>query len=85
MGKGSWVDYDMFIQTLMVAARAHGLDTCPQAAFNQYHRIILEHIGAGPQAVLVCGMSLGWADNSAVISQLQTVREPAAGFTKFME
>lgn len=85
MGKGSWIDYGMFLQTLMIAARAHGLDTCPQAAFNQYHRIILEHIGAGPQEVLVCGMCLGWADNSAVISQLQTVREPAAGFTKFME
>ena len=85
MGKGSWVDYGMFLQTVMIAARAHGLDTCPQAAFNQYHRLILEHIGAGPEEVLVCGMCLGWADNSATISQLKTVREPASAFTRFME
>ena len=85
MGKGSWIDYGMFMQTLMIAARGHGLDTCPQAAFNQYHRIILEHIGAGPQEELVCGMSLGWADNTPPIAQLRTVREPHTAFTRFME
>lgn len=85
MQQGSWLDYGMFLQTLMLAARAHGLDTCPQAAFNDFHSIILEHIGAGPQEVLVCGMSLGYADNSQPISQLKTERESVAGFTQFME
>ena len=84
MGQGSWLDYGMFMQTLMLAARAHGLDTCPQAAFNQYHRIILEHIGAGPDDVLVCGLSLGWGDNSQPISQLKTDREPVSSFCRFM-
>ncbi len=85
MGKGSWVDYGMFMQTLMLAARAHGLDTCPQAAFNQYHRIILPHIGAGPEEELICGMSLGYPDNTPPVAQLKTEREPASGFTRFME
>ena len=85
MGKGSWVDYGMFLQTLMVAARAHGLDTCPQAAFNQFHRIILPHIGAGPDEELVCGMALGYADNTPPVAQLKTEREPASGFTRFLE
>lgn len=85
MQQGSWLDYGMFLQNLMIAARAHGLDTCPQAAFNQYHRLILEHIGAGPQEQFVCGMSLGYADNEATISQLQTEREPVSGFTRWME
>jgi nitroreductase len=30
---GSWLDYGMFLQNIMVAARGLGLDTCPQAAF----------------------------------------------------
>ncbi|MEY2729513.1 MAG: nitroreductase [Betaproteobacteria bacterium] len=85
MGKGSWVDYGMFLQTLMVAARAHGLDTCPQAAFNQFHRIILPHIGAGPDEELICGMALGYADNTPPVAQLKTEREPASGFTRFLE
>ena len=85
MGKGSWVDYGMFLQTLMLAARAQGLDTCPQAAFNQFHRIILPHIGAGPDEDLVCGMALGWADNTPAIARLRTEREPQSGFARFME
>lgn len=84
MQQGSWMDYGMFLQTFMIAARAHGLDTCAQAAFNEFHRIILEHIGAGPEQMLVCGMALGYADNQHPISQLRTERAPAAQFTHFL-
>jgi len=85
MGKGSWIDYGLFLQTFMLAARAHGLDTCPQAAFNQYHRIILPLIHAGPEEELVCGMSLGYGDNTPPVSQLRTEREPASAFTRFLD
>src|SRR6195952_2384183 len=40
MRQGSWLDFGMFLENVMVAARGHGLDTCPQAAFTQFHRII---------------------------------------------
>jgi nitroreductase len=85
MQQGSWLDYGMFMQSLMVAARGRGLDTCPQAAFNQYHRIILPHIGAPEAHRLVCGMSLGYADAAAVANTLTTEREAVANFTRFLE
>jgi len=85
MQQGSWLDFGMFLQNIMVAARARGLDTCPQAAFTQFHRIILEHIGAPPNHMLVCGMSLGFADPDAVENSLVTEREPVAGFARFLE
>ena len=44
MEQGSWLDYGMFLQNIMVAARGRGLDTCPQAAFTQFHRIIAEQL-----------------------------------------
>jgi len=84
MQQGSWLDYGMFMQSLMVAARGRGLDTCPQAAFNSYHRIILSHIGAPAEHRLVCGMSLGYADTSAVANTLITEREPVASFARFL-
>jgi nitroreductase len=84
MQQGSWLDYGMFMQSLMVAARGRGLDTCPQAAFNQYHRIILPHLGAPSEHRLVCGMSLGFADRSAVANTLTTEREPVASFARFL-
>ena len=83
--QGSWLDYGMFIEGVMVAARAHGLDTCPQAAFTPFHRIVTEAIGAPASEQLVCGMSLGWADASAIENTLVTEREPVTGFARFLD
>ena len=83
MEQGSWLDYGMFLQNVMVAARARGLDTCPQAAFTQYHRLIGERLGLGEGEMLVCGMALGVADPAAVENGLLTEREPMAGFARF--
>jgi len=86
MGKGSWLDYGMFLQNVMVAARARGLDTCPQAAFNHYHHLISEHLGINAeQDMLVVGMSLGHADPAAIENTLLTEREPVTQFAKFLD
>jgi nitroreductase len=83
--QGSWLDYGMFLQSVMVAARGRGLDTCPQAAFMQYHRIISAHLSLGEHEMVVCGMSLGHADPEAVENTLITEREPLAGFARFLD
>jgi len=83
MQQGSWLDYGMFLQNIMVAARARGLDTCPQAAFTQFHRIIEAQLGLAPTEMVVCGMSLGHADPAAVENTLVTERESVEGFTRF--
>jgi nitroreductase len=85
MQQGSWLDYGMFLQSIMVAARARGLDTCPQAAFMQFHRIIAEHLGAPANEQVVCGMSLGHADPAAIENSLVTEREPVEAFARFLE
>jgi len=85
MGRGSLVDYGMFLQTLMVAARGHGLHTCPQAAWNGFAKIILPHMGAGDNEMLVCGMSLGYADESDIVNTFRTPRESVASFTTWLE
>ena len=83
--QGSWLDYGMFLQNVMVAARARGLDTCPQQAFAQYHRIIEEHLQLPPERMVVCGMSLGRADPAARVNTLATDRAPVAEFARFVE
>ncbi len=79
MRQGSWLDYGMFMQNVMVAARGRGLDTCPQAAFMQFHRIIADELRLEPRQQVVCGMSLGHADESAIARG----DEPVAGFATF--
>ena len=85
MGRGSLVDYGMFLQNIMVAARARGLHTCPQAAWNDFHTIILPMVGAGENERMVCGMSLGWADESDKVNTLHTPRVPVAEFTHWID
>ena len=80
---GSWLDYGMFLQSIMVAARGLGLDTCPQQAFAQYHKIIQRRLSIPADEMLICGMALGYADPDAPENQLVTEREPVESFTRF--
>jgi len=81
---GSWLDYGMFLQNVMIAARGRGLDTCPQAAFTPFHRVLAPLLGFADDEQLVCGMSLGYADPDAAVNQLRTEREPVENFTTFV-
>jgi len=81
---GGLLDYGGFIQNVMVAAQARGLSTCVQAAWNTYHRIVLPHVGAAEGEVLVCGMALGFADETAPVNRYRTPREPVRAFTKWL-
>lgn len=83
LGQGSWLDYGMFLQNIMIAARGRGLDTCPQAAFTQFHRVIAEALQLPESEMVVCGMALGYEDRSAVENQLVTEREPLENFVRF--
>jgi nitroreductase len=85
MQQGSWLDYGMFLQNIMVAARGRGLDTCPQAAFTQFHKIIGDVLQLPENEMVVCGMSLGHADPDRIENSLMTEREPVAGFAKFFD
>lgn len=79
----SWVDYGMFLQTIMIAARARGLATCPQVSFVRYGPVISQFLGLPPTQVLVCGMSLGYAQAEAEVNDLRMPREAVEDFAVF--
>lgn len=83
--QGSWLDYGMFLENIMIAARGRGLDTCPQVAFLQYHRIIAEQLTLPATETVVCAMSLGVADHSKIENSLISEREPVSSFVRFLE
>ncbi len=85
MEQGSWLDYGMFLQNIMVAARGRGLDTCPQAAFTIFHSVIARVLNLPDSEQLVCGMALGYADPEKIENTLLTERESVAGFAQFLE
>lgn len=77
----SWVDFGLFLQTLMLAAHARGLATCPQVAFVRYATLIAQHLAFAPGETLVCGMSLGYPEADAAVNRVRMPREPVAAFT----
>jgi nitroreductase len=83
MQQGSLLDYGMFLQNIMIAARAHGLSTCPQAAFMKYHKVIADQLRLKTSEMFVVGMSLGFADASRVENSLVTERAEVGAFTTF--
>jgi len=83
--RGSWVDYGMFLQSIMVAARSFGLDTCPQAALCSRHEILQKRLGIPPEQMVVCGMALGYADPDAIVNTFITERMALEEFVTFVE
>jgi nitroreductase len=81
--KHSWLDYGLFLQTLMIAARARGLDTCAQVSFARYRGVIADHLGIEPGYDIVCGMSLGYAQEDSVVNKLGMPRESVEQFARF--
>lgn len=81
LNKGSWIDMGMFLQSVMLAARAHGLASCPQAALAEYPGIVREILAVPADKLLVCGMALGYEDLDAPVNRYRTEREPVTGFT----
>ncbi len=81
---GSWLDYGMFLQNVMIGARAHGLETCAQAAFAPFHGTIRRHVPIPDGEIVLCGMSLGYEDPDAPENRLRTERSPAQEFADFL-
>jgi nitroreductase len=85
MKKGSFLDYGMFIQSVMLAALEEELATCPQAALGQYPTLIKDALGYSRETILICGMALGYEDKDAPVNNYRTPREEVETFTQFFE
>ncbi len=82
---GSWLDLGGFIQTLLIAAQGHDLDSCPQAIFASFHGVVRRELAIPQSEVVVCGIALGKADPEAPANRLVPEREPVEGFTSWLD
>lgn len=85
MQTGSFLDFGMFLQSLMLAAESEGLATCPQAALAEYPAIVKSHLDYPDNTILLCGMAIGYEDKAAAVNQYRTERETAVNFTRFYQ
>ena len=83
MSTGSYLDYGMFLQSIMLAALEEGLATCPQASVAEYPQIVKQELDYPENIILICGMALGYANLQHAINSYRTDREDVEAFTKF--
>jgi len=83
METGSYMDYGMFLQSIMLLAIEEGLATCPQAALSEYPDIVRDELSLQDNVRVLCGMALGYEDTQAVVNQYRTPREPLDSFVTF--
>jgi nitroreductase len=80
----SWLDLGLFVQNVMIAARARGLDTCPQVSFARFHPVIARHLKLEDNEITVCGMSMGYADRDAAVNKMQMPRSAVEQFARLV-
>ncbi len=85
MKAGSFMDYGMFLQSIMLSAVEEGLATCPQASLADYPTIIKQELGYSDDTILLCGMALGYEDKNALVNSYRTSREESESFTQFFK
>ncbi len=85
MQQGQWADVGMFLQSIMLLAREHGLHTCPQEAWAVWHRIIREFLSVPEEEMIFCGIALGYADESHPVNSLDSDRAPLEEWAHFSE
>ena len=84
--KGSWLDYGMFLENIMLAALGYGLATCPQQALAEYPDIARNFLGADyTDKTLICGIALGYPDSEAAVNNYRTERDDVAKFTQWYD
>ena len=83
MGSAQWADMGMFMQSIMLLAREHGLHTCPQESWSGWHHEVAHAIALPASRMLFSGIAIGYRDESAPINQLRTERAPLAEFASF--
>ena len=82
MQQGQWSDLGMFLQSIMLLAREHGLHTCPQEAWAVWHRVIRDYLSVPENEMIFCGMGLGYADETAPVNSLASERAPLEEFVR---
>lgn len=83
--KGSWLDYGMFLQTIMLAARSRGLHTCAEAAIASFPDVVRRELSLTHDSVVICGMAMGYADPDDIINTFQPPRIAVDDYAVFLD
>ncbi len=83
MGKGCFMDLGLSMMALFLAAEAEGLGSTGIGALANYASVVHDTLALPKGEMVVCGIALGVADQSAPVNRFRTARVPLDDFTTF--
>lgn len=83
MQEGQWSDLGMFLQSIALLAREHGLHTAFQEAWAVWTPTIVRILGIPANEMLFCGMGIGHEDPDHALATLHTDRAPLEEIVSF--
>lgn len=83
MGKGCFMDLGMALQTIFIATQTEQLSCCGIGALANYGNIIHKHLGLPEEEIVVCGIAIGYQDESDPVNTFKTTRLKSNEYAKF--
>jgi nitroreductase len=83
--RGTFLDMGQFLQNVMLGLLAHGVASCPQASLRRFTQTIKATVGIGDDRILVCGLSVGYADPDAKVNAFVPPRMELGEYVRFHE
>lgn len=81
----SFICYGAFLQTIMLAAQGRGLDTLPQQIWSLQYQLLRKELGIPESEMVVCGMCIGYADNSLPENNMALEKFGPEKFATFLD
>ena len=84
-GPGGYMDLGMTLYGLQLAAAAMGLGSCAIGALASYPATVRRVLELPEHQHIVCGLAIGWADETAPVNQTHTTRAPLGEWFQTLE
>lgn len=75
----------MFLQTLLLALNERGLGSCVQVSISFYPDVLREQLDIPDDLMVLCGVSIGYADPAFPANNLDTPRNPIGENIVFLD
>jgi nitroreductase len=82
---GQFLEMGFFLQNVMLSLVACGLGSCPQFSVAGYPDAIRTELGLGADRLVVCGLAVGYPDESIPVNQFQPDRAELAEYVQWCE
>ena len=83
LGAYAILDSGLFLENLMLAAMNYGLGTCTQMAVVLYPEILRKALNIPESKLILCGVAIGYPDESAPVNRFRSEREPLDTFASW--